>query len=1191
MSDLCPFCNPDPSQLAFERPSFFGLWDGFPVSPGHMLVIPRRHLPSWFDATTDQQAALLEGIELARREILLRYKPDGFNIGINISPAAGQTVFHLHLHVIPRYAGDVPDPRGGVRNVIPSKGNYLRRPVAGADLLGIVPHQDSLIYGGVDDPLLPHFLAYLNRAIAADFCVAFVRMSGLLLIQEHLRDLLDRGGRVRFLTGDYLDVTEPEALANLLDLNGSIDLRIFETQQVSFHPKGYVFYFPDGSATALIGSSNLSASALREGIEWNYKVVNTDNPKGITVIERTFDRLFTDPSAKLVNHSWVQFYRKRRRPLEQSNSTIVAESFEILPEPHNIQLEALNALALTRRDGYAAGLVVLATGLGKTWLSAFDCSRPEFRRILFVAHREEILSQALKTFRRIRPDSILGRYTGTEKSQDADILFASVQTIGRQSHLKSFSKDYFDYIVIDEFHHAAAATYRRIIDHFTPKFLLGLTATPERTDGGDLLGLCQENLVYRCDLRRGISEGLLSPFHYFGVPDDVDYRNIPWRNNRFDEEELTRAIATEKRAKNALEQLKSRGGVRTLAFCCSQRHCDFMADFFSQSGLRSVAVHSGERSAPRAASLEALEAGRLDIVCAVDMFNEGVDIPNVDTILMLRPTESAILWLQQFGRGLRRAEHKSHLCVIDYIGNHRSFLNKPRTLLDLPAGDSCISNALNLLSAGQFSLPPGCAVTYELQSIDILRSLLRQTTNVDALQTYYLDFRERHGRRPTAIEVFHEGFRPRSVRQTHGSWLHYVKAMGDLNLFGEEIPSLAIEFLNEMEVTRMTKSFKMLAIIAMLDEDALPGAISIDALAAAFAKRVERSGKLRNDVGASLSSRSELAKLLEHNPIAAWTGGGSSERKNYFTQIKGNFTSRFDVPAQFRSVFQELVRELADWRLAEYLGRGVDCAENEGTFTCKVSHSGGRPILVLPDRANHSQLPIGWTDVEVDDRILQVHIDSVEINVARQSGRETNQLGAILTGWFGPDVGRPGTNFRVLFEPLENGYRMRPAILPKEDSVSGPELWTPYLREQIPPLFDLTFSVAIWNAGFIATARRIILLVTLEKDGMPENHKYEDKFLSPKIFQWRSQNRTTQASKHGQMIKCHVENNTKVHLFVRPTKKIRSRSAPFYYCGEVIFDGWRDEKPITIDWNLTTPVPERLHQLLSITSTAEDYKS
>ena len=206
------------------------------------------------------------------------------------------------------------------------------------------------------------------------------------------------------------------------------------------------------------------------------------------------------------------------------------ESPPVVPTPHSIQAEALRRLAETRDDGRSAGLVVLATGLGKTWLSAFDSA--SFERVLFVAHREEILSQALETFRRIRPHDVLGRYTGEEKTTSANVLFASIQTLSRQSHLDRFAGDQFDYIIVDEFHHAEARTYRRLIEHFRPKFLLGLTATPERTDGADLLTLCDNNLVFRCDIADGIRADLHCPFKYYGVPDIVDYRNIPWRNKQ-----------------------------------------------------------------------------------------------------------------------------------------------------------------------------------------------------------------------------------------------------------------------------------------------------------------------------------------------------------------------------------------------------------------------------------------------------------------------------------------------------------------------------------------------------------------------------------------------------------------------------------------------------------------------------------
>lgn len=512
--------------------------------------------------------------------------------------------------------------------------------------------------------------------------------------------------------------------------------------------------------------------------------------------------------------------------------------------------------------------------------------------------------QALATFRRIRPTAVLGLYTGEEKTPDADVLFASIQTLGRIRHLSQFAPDKFDYLVVDEFHHAAATTYRRLIDYFRPRFLLGLTATPERTDGGDLLALCGENLVYRYDLWDGIRRGLLAPFHYFGVPDEVDYQNIPWRSTRFDEDALTQAVATQARAQNALEQHRQRAGTRTLAFCCSTRHADFMAEYFVEAGVRAVAVHSDTTSAPRTASLERLEAGELQVIFAVDMFNEGVDLPHVDTIMMLRPTESRIVWMQQFGRGLRKAEHKPHLTVIDYIGNHRTFLLKPQVLLELE---------------------PSAAVWYE-------------------------DFRERHGIRPRAVEAFHEGYAPRAVRRSHGSWLRFVDQMGDLtepqaSLVRGSTGAPAATLLEELETTPMTRSYKMMLLLAMLNDDRLPGTVTIDDPATSVTQLARRSARLREDFGAALDDAQAMRRHLEVNPIAAWSGGAGTHGIAYFAYEAGHFSSRFDVPVSHREALQELVRELVDWRLAEYLQRQP---ENEDVILCKVSHAGGRPITFFP---------------------------------------------------------------------------------------------------------------------------------------------------------------------------------------------------------------------------------------------------
>lgn len=321
------------------------------------------------------------------------------------------------------------------------------------------------------------------------------------MLVPRLEDLLARGGRPRIVVGDYLDVTEPRALRQILDLGdgaapGLVEPHVFETRGSSFHPKAWLFR-ADAEATTIVGSSNLTRTALTKGVEWKLATVA---PQAVSAVTKAFEALLADPRVKPLTNGWIDSYAARRRaqPLPIFAQKVAEdEPAPEVPEPHGVQVEALAALHATRAAGHRAGLVVMATGLGKTWLAAFD-SRP-FDRVLFVAHREEILAQAMATFRQIRPEARFGRYSGTAK-EPGEIVFASIQTLGRAEHLRRFAPDDFDYVVMDEFHHAAAASYRTLLEFFQPQFLLGLTATPERTDGGDLLGLCGENLVYRCDL-------------------------------------------------------------------------------------------------------------------------------------------------------------------------------------------------------------------------------------------------------------------------------------------------------------------------------------------------------------------------------------------------------------------------------------------------------------------------------------------------------------------------------------------------------------------------------------------------------------------------------------------------------------------------------------------------------------------
>ena len=451
-----------------------------------------------------------------------------------------------------------------------------------------------LISGGQDDPFLPFLIDAINNSSHIEIAVAFIKRSGLRLIQPALQDAMQRGAEIFLVTGDYLDVTEPEALRDLLWFaEMGADIRVFQSEgKTSVHLKTYIFcdLSRDGIAqngVAFVGSSNLTETALLKGIEWNLRIWQEENEERFVQIRSRFLDFIQHPMIVPLSDDWIDEYARRR-----ANRKVIFLSEEeeeraaFIPEPTPIQKDALYALDKTRKDGFQKGLIVMATGLGKTWLAAFDMQAMEANRVLFLAHREEILDQAASTFGVLRPDATRGHFTGERKAHEADILFASVQTLAKSRYLNAFSEDYFDYIIVDEFHHAAAATYRKILSHFRPKFLLGLTATPHRSDQFDLLRLCDQNLVFNRDLFDGIESKLLSPFHYFGIADDesiVDYSEIPWRNGKFDPHLLEVKLATELRARHVFHHWQQHKQACTLAFCLSKKHADFMSSYFTKS--------------------------------------------------------------------------------------------------------------------------------------------------------------------------------------------------------------------------------------------------------------------------------------------------------------------------------------------------------------------------------------------------------------------------------------------------------------------------------------------------------------------------------------------------------------------------------------------------------------------------------
>ena len=1019
-----PFQAIPPSEWIASNRSGFALWDRFPVSAGHALIVSRRLIANWWGATAEERSDLLELVEEVKQRIDEQYAPDAYNVGFNAGEAAGQTVEHLHVHVIPRYAGDVPDPRGGIRHVIPEKANYL----ASNGAKPAVPDPAELFDGS--NRVLDGTLIALLRDSAfdrVDLVVSFVMRSGLQVIGGALEDALEREAEVRILTTDYLRITEHAALAQLKDLaedsEGGLTVRIFQDPIVSFHPKAYLFWNSTmPSSRAIVGSSNLSRSGLSGGVEWNLAVGAT------APMLASFNGLWDDPRSRPLTSELLSDYHNERppTPIRPELQDVVEPPIQpVTPRP--IQREALSALEHTRLEGYRAGLVVMATGLGKTWLAAFDTARPQFRRVLFVAHREEILRQSRAVFRQVQPDGELGLYFGGAKEPEGRVVFAGVQTLAR--HLDGFDRDAFDYVVVDEFHHASASSYRAVLEYFEPEFLLGLTATPERMDGADLLALCADNLVYDCGIVEGIERDELVPFHYWGVADTVDFEPIPWRNGRFDPESLTRAVETHERADRALAEWREHGGGRTLGFCASITHADFMAAHFRDAGVDALSVHTGPTSAPRHESIEDLRAGRAEVVFAVDLFNEGLDVPEIDAVLMLRPTESPVVFLQQLGRGLRTREGKESLAVVDFIGNHRSFLAKPRALLSL--GSRTVPSNTKVLKAledGDFPLPPGCSVDYELAAIEMLRELTKGSAR-SGLAEYVRSYAEEEGARPSANQAFRAGYNPASVRAKHGSWFGFLGDEGLLSDAEEKVSSSAGDVLAGFETEQISKSYKLVTLKALLHEGKLRSGMTTADLATAARQIILRDPRLLRDLTneefPDLANASPEAWELYWRrwPIAAWTGELRGKPGGWFRLDDDRMVPTFSVSAELGDTFDAMAAELVEYRLARYLA-GKD-ADDSGGQTLRLGHADGRPLIWL-DRARNPNLPEGEVPFVAGGTRYTGRFMKAALNVAELPGESGNALHALLRGWFGPAAGHPGTSHQVVLSREGEAFVLRP---------------------------------------------------------------------------------------------------------------------------------------------------------------------
>lgn len=683
-----------------------------------------------------------------------------------------------------------------------------------------------------DNKLIYPIQQSIAHAKQIDLVVSFLMESGVRLILEDLKDAVKRHVPIRILCGAYMSITEPSALVLLKnELGFNADIRMDVNQCRSFHPKCYIFHDENG-CHAYIGSSNLSASALTSGVEWNYRVDSQTDSMNLNQICEEFEELFEKSrilDEELLNtycQSWKKPPIVRQIEFDDrlNDQELVNHSLDTV-KPHGVQIEALYALKKTRENGNKKAMIQAATGVGKTYLAAFDSL--EFQKVLFVAHRKEILEQAARSFHHVRPDQSLGFIDGDHKDMDQDLTFASVATLCSDNILQEdvLAPDAFDYIVVDEFHHAAAQSYTKILNYFKPKFLLGLTATPQRMDGRSVYALCDFNVPYSINLQSAINRGLLVPFRYYAIYDQTDYSTMRKSNGRLNIQDLEEAYSLNlERNQLILKHYRKYPSKQAIGFCASKNHALQMSRFFNENGISAAAVYSGSKDdqymMTRQKALDELRQENLQIIFTVDLFNEGLDVNTIDLVLFLRPTESPVIFLQQLGRGLRLAPNKQYLTVLDFIGNYDKAAMAPALLANITSRQVCLKTIQNPI------LPDNCFMDFDLELIDLFEenhNLMKSDTQW--LQEEFGRIQDLLGHRPTQKELFenldddllHKVLANSKINPFR-DYLRFLKTLQALTPEEEKLQnSVAGKFLICLQQTSMTKVYKMPVLMSFIE--------------------------------------------------------------------------------------------------------------------------------------------------------------------------------------------------------------------------------------------------------------------------------------------------------------------------------------------------------------------------------------
>jgi superfamily II DNA or RNA helicase/HKD family nuclease len=1044
------------------------------------------------------------------------------------------------------HCADSPLDGGEIRVPAPRHLRLVRaRPALGAAPPMILPEtplaESALLVNASGEPSLGRELTReLASADRVDLLCAFVKWSGLRFVLEDLAALVARARArgeatpLRVLTTTYIGASDVRAIEELARLGAEVRIS-YDDRRTRLHAKAWLFHRESGSHTAYIGSSNLSHAALHEGLEWNVRLAWRDAGPLLDKFRAAFESYWDSDEFEAFDHAQPAHRERVVRALAaqrggDGNGAPVMR-FDLRPHPY--QEPMLEALRVERERGHTRNLLVAPTGTGKTLVAAFDyahiCATDGRRpRLLFVAHRDRILSQSRAAFAAVLREPAFGELLiGARKPTAGDHVFATIQSLARLDLARDLPPERFEVVIVDEFHHAEAPTYDRLLSHVRPRVLLGLTATPERHDGGDVRRWFDGRTAYELRLWDALEQGLLAPFQYFGAKDAVDLDAVAWRRGwGYDREELSALYTgSDARARLVLRELHRRvrdpAQMRALGFCVSVEHARFMARRFEEAGLASVAVTGETPGTEREAAIQRLEAGKLQALFTVDLFNEGVDIPRVDTVLFLRPTESATVFLQQLGRGLRLHREKPCLTVLDFIGNARKEFRFDRRFRTLLGGTT--RQVERQIEAGFPYLPPGCAMQLDAQAQAVVLANIRR--NVGAGQRWLTE---------------------------------ELSALGPDATLGE--------FLSEAGVA-MTELYANRRSFSSLRQSAFGAPALDDDLRALHAQ-------LRTILHVTDPERLAILRRLtvppppstlpdQPTPASPPPGGGppSPPRSGGEGRGEGDHPPSAETTRQHRLTTM-LAAALLDVRRPADACAALESANQNPTFCAELSQ-----LLDVIEDANRDAV-FEWRHTRPSHSPVPVAGGPVSLSPAPVAGGPVSLSPAQRAGERVGVRGSPKQAPQIVPAPLWIHARYRQEEVLAALGVTGEK------TGQIPRLQAGVFYVPEENVD--------LLFVTLKKTdaGFSPTTMYRDYAMSPSRFHWESQNTAHPGSPTGAR---YLARSSTVLLFVRETQEQPNGVAePYWFLGPVTLESALGERPMQIVWRLEHPMPGQLYQRATV---------